>query len=341
MNIPEVTQNDWRELYAAALEFRNRKPWEWMSSADLFAVKHPDTGEYAYCCIMGELGEMFSLAAYLGDEGLQGYLALSENQDELMPETVYNQKCLMTSFENRDALEKKDLDDIKKLGFAIRGKAQWPLFRIFEPGLAPWYLNTEQVRFMTLLLRQAIFIAESALQTPDIIIPSIEKCTARIPVKKNGNVEWQTSVIDLAVEMKETGVPQYDNEIKLRNLKKNCKPAAGASWGVDWFYLPTPIHEGNRPYYPVAVVIIDSENSFIMNFELTTKDEVHTTIHNKLIETIEQQKSYPRLLFIDKPDVAASLAAIAGSLGISFDDTEGHDLFCELKENIFDRFIKM
>jgi hypothetical protein len=341
MNIPRVAIHDWKELYTTAIEFRDLKPWEWMSSADLFAVKHPETGEIAYCCIMGELGEVFSLTAYLGQEGLQSHIALSAWTEEITLEMMNKPKCLMTTFENRETLDKKDLADIKKLGLTFRGKQQWPLFRTLDPGFVPWFLNTEQVQFMTLLLKQAIFIAQSVLKTPDLIVPEIEKCTARIPVTKNGHVEWHTEVIDVDVEEEIFSVPQYANEINLKNLRKNLTSNMSAPWGIDWFYLPTQISDGERPYFPTAVIIIDGGTSSIITFELSQIGKVYETIQNKLIEAIEKHNGYPKLMYVDKPEVAAALKKIATALGIDFDFSTGHYLFEDVKEHMINHFMNM
>lgn len=46
MNVADPTLDEWRELYAAAEEFRNLQPWIWMSDADLFGVDRRDVGSY-------------------------------------------------------------------------------------------------------------------------------------------------------------------------------------------------------------------------------------------------------------------------------------------------------
>jgi len=87
--------DEWQALYEAATAFRNARCWEWMYDDDLFGVMDPETGEIAYCCIMGRLGKQYALGAYLGSEGLQSLLAIMESPYKLSPDLFFTQKCIM------------------------------------------------------------------------------------------------------------------------------------------------------------------------------------------------------------------------------------------------------
>ncbi|KJR48077.1 hypothetical protein UF75_1550 [Desulfosporosinus sp. I2] len=89
-----------------------------MYDDDIFGVVDPETGETAYCCIMGNVGENFAVAGYLGPEGLSGILGLFSGEiDPDESESMFIQKCLMCSFEDRSLLEASDLKQIKELGY--------------------------------------------------------------------------------------------------------------------------------------------------------------------------------------------------------------------------------
>jgi hypothetical protein len=151
--------DEWQALYEAATAFKKARCWEWMYDDDLFGVMDPETGEIAYCCIMGQLGEQYALGAYLGSEGLQSILDMMEGPDKFSTDLFFIQKCIMASFENREDLEKEDRAMIKELGLKFRGKKQWPQFRSYEPGLYPWFIDAWECRFLTLALQQALEVS--------------------------------------------------------------------------------------------------------------------------------------------------------------------------------------
>ncbi|MFQ5814136.1 MAG: hypothetical protein ACE5I2_13255, partial [Anaerolineae bacterium] len=138
------TKADWQALYQAALEFKEIEAWTWMYDSDVFGVQDPATGEIGYCCIMGNLGEMFALALYLGSEGLESYMRVASEPPQISAEaleTMLLQKCLIVSFGGREELTKEDRQVIKRLGLKFRGRTAWPLFRSYRPAYHPWYLT--------------------------------------------------------------------------------------------------------------------------------------------------------------------------------------------------------
>ena len=158
MQTPHPSLQEWRALYRAAIDFWQIHPWDWVEDTDLFGVKNPEDGEIGYCCVVGALGEFLGLVAYLGTEGLESYLKIqkSESPEEDILSTA---KCLVASFEDRKFLQKPDHEVIKRLGLKFRGAKSWPLFRSYEPGYYPWYLNQPQVCFLTHALQQQMSVS--------------------------------------------------------------------------------------------------------------------------------------------------------------------------------------
>ena len=174
-NMGDVSSELWSELHGAGVAFRDLKAWTWMYDSDLFGVQCPDTGQIGYCAIMGNLGQVFALNVYLGSEGLAGYWTMVDRSDALestrraLAAVAGHQLCLMASFEDRAELDRRDLAVIKGLGLRFRGRNQWPVFRSHRPGYLPWFLETSEVQFLTVALRQAMEVAQAVKRDPDYL----------------------------------------------------------------------------------------------------------------------------------------------------------------------------
>ena len=167
---------EWKSLYEIALQFKEKKCWDWMWDSDLFGVQNPWTGEIGYCCIMGRSGEHFALATYSGTEGLDGYLRIANGEIPCDSFDVLEaQKCLMVSFEDRKFVQKPDYEVIKKLGLKFHGKNAWPLFRNYEPGYHPWHITKNEVKYLTLALQQAVDVALRFKDNPHLLTPPKNK----------------------------------------------------------------------------------------------------------------------------------------------------------------------
>lgn len=264
------TSAEWSALYEAAVAFKTAKCWEWMYNDDLFGVMDPETGMVAYCCVMGCLGEFFGLGAHLGGEGLQNVLKmLQDSDDEGAPEYYFNQKCLMASFENRNDLDKEDRAVIKSLGMKFRGKKQWPLFRSYEPGFFPWFINAWECRFLTLILQQVL---ETSLRCRDgkdfLDHAGLHALLIRVPREEGGTLQWADHYFEIEQFIQKHATVWISDELHLRKVLSSKKKGRG-TWEIDTFCIPFPVQEekDERPYYPKIFLILERATGLILRYE--------------------------------------------------------------------------
>lgn len=185
VNIPACPLPVWRNLFAAAIALREIEPWRSMSDSDVFGVQNPEDKEIGYCCVLGELGEVLGLVAYLGSEGLEQHRKiLSGKLRADFLEIVYGQTCLTAWFSNRGDLDKTDIKIATQLGLKPRGRAAWPQFRSFRPGYHPWFLTEDEAKYLTLCLQQTREVALCIRSNPEwLSAPSKGQYRVRVPVE--------------------------------------------------------------------------------------------------------------------------------------------------------------
>jgi hypothetical protein len=318
MKKSEPSLKDWKSLYDAAIAFRNIKPWEWMKETDIFGVRNPQTGEVGYCCIMGEMGEVLAIAVYLGTEGLEGYLNIRRGQiqhDD--PDSLFIQNCLMLSFENRKLVQEDDREIINELGLKFRGKNAWPVFRRYEPGYFPWFLNRDEVLYMTNALQQATDICLRFKDDAKLFCaPDKNQYLIRVAEEKNGRVFWKDEWRKPSLpEKKEQGFYKPVDEVRIQRLKKTVK-STHAIWEIDFFYAPTPVLEGERPFFPYAIMIIDHDTGFILDMHLAETRSYQEEFLDQFLNCIETTSVIPLEILARKEEAVKLLETYASRLNI-------------------------
>jgi hypothetical protein len=306
---------EWENLYRTAIDFWQVQPWQWISDTDLFGVKDPEDGEIGYCCIVGALGEFLGLVVYLGTEGLESYLKIqrSESPEE---DVLGSGKCLTASLEDRKTLQKPDLEVIKRLGLRFRGAKSWPLFRSYQPGYYPWYLNQRQVRFLTHALTQAADVT-LRIKQDRVLLSSSEKgqYLIRITEKNGPDLHWRDEwLAPASLERAKCGVPVPD-ELRLQRIKKREVRQVGI-WEVDFSLIPMPIQEGQRPFFPLCLLIVDQASGFVLRSHLESKDRHGPEFQNQMLSAIEEISLLPQEIWVKRDEVFQLFEPLVSRLGL-------------------------
>ena len=318
MNDKPPSIQEWRDLYDAAIEFKKIECWNWMWDTDIFGVQNPVTGEIGYCCVMGGAGEHFALAVYQGSEGLNGYLKLQSKKNYPSLEDMLNlQKLLMASFEDREFLQKEDFQLIKKVDLKFSGPNSWPLFRSYRPGCHPWYLTSEEARYLTLCLWQAIDVSLRFKDDSEMLTPPTENhYLIRVPKKDETGLSWRDEWIEpLPLKKAEIIVEPIDAD-RLEEIKDRIPNSQGV-WEVDFFYYPKPVKEkGERPFYPYVTLWVEHHSGLILNHHLAKPAECISEFQGQFLKLAENYKSLPQEILVKKEETFKLLEPITSELGI-------------------------
>ena len=289
-----------------------------MADNDLFAVQNPVTGEMGYCCIMGQLGELFALAVYLGAEGLGSYENLARAKTKsASAEAGYNQICLMASFLDRESLYKKDLDVIKALGLKFRGRNAWPVFRSHLPGYYPWHLTAGEAEFLTLCLRQTVEVGARVKENPGLLLSKGRThMLARIPEKAADSWRWTDKWFTPMLPSSRPVATLTPDEATTKRLRASI-PQRDMTWEVDVYYAPFPVKDDkdDRPLYPLVLLCVDRDSGFIFGMHLMSTAE-KPKVALKFLEFIVKAGVMPSELAIAREDLLDLLEPAASAVGI-------------------------
>jgi hypothetical protein len=315
MQAHQPSLQEWHALYRASVDFWQIQPWHWVDDTDLFGVKNPEDGEIGYCCVVGALGEFLGLVVYLGAEGLESYLKIQKGESP-EEDVLSTTKCLVASFEDRKFLQKPDHEVIKRLGLKFRGAKSWPLFRSYEPEYYPWYLNQLQARFLTHALQQAADVSLRIKINGNLLANSGKvQYLVRIPEWSGPDLHWKDewlSPIPLERAKYEAPVP---DEIRLQRIKKRGFRPAGI-WEVDFFQFPVPIRDGDRPFFPHCLLIVDHDSGFVFESHLESKDRHGPEFQNRMLKVIEENALLPLEIWVKREESFQLFEALVSMLGL-------------------------
>lgn len=323
---------EWKQLYDAAREFQKLECWNWMWDSDVFGVQNPETDEIGYCCVMGMLGQHFALGAYLGSEGLEGYLRIQSGERLPHPDFLFTQRLLMASFEDREILHKQDLRIIKDLGLTCRGRNSWPLFRSYLPGYVPWFLTSDEAVYLTLALNQAIDVCLRFKDDPELLNGTAEN-QYLVRVLEKEEKKWvDTWAIPRPVEKQSVTVRVDEN--RLRKIKK-IPVRRSTVWEIDYFYSPEAVRDKKeRPWYPCIILWVDRYTRVIPHIYLARPTEFASEFVEQFLNVFERFEILPQEIVVEKKEIFRLLKPIASQLGTTVKKVRKLSVMEEVKADL-------
>ncbi|MBT2285005.1 hypothetical protein J7E78_15805 [Paenibacillus polymyxa] len=306
-----------RPLYEAANRFKQQASWQWLSSSHIFGVQDPESGQIGYCTVMGNGGEMYGMAVYLGTEGLNALFDLMQGNN--VEDPVFTQKCLLLSFENRDELSSEEYKQLKALGFSYRGRNAWPTFHRYEPGFVPGPVReAKELRFFATCVEQAIEVASAVQSDPDQLFPSDQRLfLTRVPeLSSDGQTfTWSSQWVEpQPIVVEETASIFIDEFQQARLRKLPCPPESFWEFGLS--YLPTSIGDKERPYFPQIIIVTEPASGMIIHSAVAEQKRSMQQCAEELVDLLLQRGYRPSQLILSRPELAQALLPLLASIDI-------------------------
>jgi hypothetical protein len=323
MKIPHLS-NDISEKLLKAMEcFRSNEPWELMEDDEIFGVKDPVTGEIGWCCILGANAQVFALCMYRGSEGLALYRKLQNDEIDIEQDDVFAlQNCLMAEFCDRGELEKEDLALLKSTGFKADKTLDapaYPRFRSHLPGEAPWHLNEDEAKWLTLALECSVDFAE-CLEEDEGSLQSEQPGHLLVYVPREtgtGKTSWTKQWIMPEPYNDPAPQPIPADELRIRKLRElPLKP--DSAWEADSFYLSGGmILDRDRPYFAKAAMIAHHESGFILSIDvLKHGSDSFLGVRQGIFQGMEKHRHIPNEIWIRDENLWEALKPTTDALGI-------------------------
>ena len=338
---PDATAEEWAALCAAAQRLRAATPWERAYEDQCFAVENPETGDFGVVSLMGRQGEHLALALYLGAEGFNGFRAMHELESELIdPAMVFETPQLQVSFEDREGLNPRDREILKKAGLKPRGAQAWPRFREYRAGWADWHPSGAQVRFLGVAINATLSLGARLRQLKGRSHAKGGWAGSLLLLRRTAD-GWAEDAVTVP-RAAEINIPVPLDEVALARLR--ALPLKGEV-EADLLLLPTPILNLARPYYPYMLLLCDAHSRLGMGMEMLSPPELGgmeallAATAPVLLKQLTAQNLRPRKLFARSGRAARLFAPLAQALGSALVESDELPVVDEMREIVFMRMM--
>lgn len=323
MNQPEYpSTTQWQQLYALADELKKLAPWDWMIEIDIFGVKDPYTGDIGFVSVMGQMGEHIAVAFYAGFASLDRFWDMQDLGDDLTAEFLLNTPHLQVSFEDRQTLEKYDLQIIKKLGRKYRGSNAWPRFRSLRAGYVPWRLLADEARFLIHALPQVVEVAQRFRANPDLLdwVGEDEAYLVRVPERVGDEWQWHDEWWPMQPPIDEPLPVQLDQRVMAQLAQL---PASDSVVELDFFLVPAVIqeHPDTRPRFPYMLLAVDGDSGTVLGNDMllveTTWPGLLADLPNRVAHMLLEYGSLPDTILVSNPQLYELITFLPASANFS------------------------
>lgn len=310
----DVTEEEWRRLIDLLIEFRDQEYWDYMRDDMVFGVELPFAEQRVYCIILGYFGMTYGISAYKGAEGLLAIESMQRGIDEV--DIGFQYETVAGLLMDRDDLGKTDYKLLKDLDLRFRGKNNWPAFRTHTRGYFPRHLNKEEVKMMTVVLEQAMTVAEKVKDNIEDYFQR-EEYYLRVPQKQEGDIVWQDEFAEIDVYNQARAFKVVElKEAMVNRLKNQCEKQ-DLTLAIDRLNFPDPVQDDKeRPYYPDFYLLVDMDNEFILDKELQRPEKSLDAIFSGFINYMLSEQVIPSRFVARREEVANFMHEVCKQLDI-------------------------
>jgi hypothetical protein len=310
----------WREALGPLLEFRRAEPWRWTPDSAV-SVYIDMLGQPWFTCILGVNAEVFGLCLYRGAEGLKLYRTVQELGAAFDPaEHQFGHDAVTVWYGPKGDLDPRQRDIWRKVGYVPKrgDRLAWPDVRSHRPGYFPWQPDEHELRALMTAVPGVLRFAELYRHHPTLYDDHGELDIPTVPAKENAltldTLEWRTWATPPPAKI-EPPVPVDRNDPAFERAAS--LPVANETIEVDWFHMPDPVSEGDRPFYPRCIAALRSNGGYCFGMELLKPDDDCVPRAAALIlKAIERLGARPIRIVATKAELAIRLQPLAASLGM-------------------------
>lgn len=288
-------------LYGLASKLYALRPWHLLDESQLVVVRDTAIGETCYCSVMGALGEVLAMHAYIGTESYRLFRKMAAGEITDAGEFFASQHSLYVEFVPRADLDGPDRKLLAALGHLVgRAKAS-PIFRAIRPGFHPWFVTEEEAQTLEECMR-AVIVVCSATSTHADVKYWDQADTYPVVSRLDGATSEPRYRIELIKTMlpSEPPLPKVHlGEEQLRQLRSRDHAVRGVM-ELDYFLSGAVIgKKSERKACPCIALAVDADSGIVFPPELASPSvSAGDVLAKVLLKAIQTGRALPREIWV-------------------------------------------
>ena len=324
------------ELCTRSEVFFTRQPWKRLGDSNLILFEDPDSGEMCYCCVMGALGQVYSLHAFIGSEGYQVYRAIVA-QDPGIEDSIYSlSRSVSVELVAPLELTPPDRGLLRSVGVPSKPGVRVPVFRALRPGYQPWYPTEAEARLLLGCLGAVGSVLDHLDAEPGAHFwAEAHHYPQAVPSGQDGKYK----IIQTKIPQRSRAVLELPNidEKRVAAILKSGLPVKGVL-ELDYFRSRAAIGKKHERKACLGLAMaIDAKTAFAFPPQLTEPGQpIAELLPDVLMTAIETSHSIPFEVHVRDRDQKHMLDRLARELGFRLKATESLPAFDFAKEHLME-----
>jgi hypothetical protein len=304
-----------KRLYELASSLYGLHPWRVLDESQLILVRDSVSGELCYCSVMGMLGEVYSVHAYIGTESLRLFRRMQAQEITEAGEFFATQHSVSVEFVRKAELERQDRELLAALGHPQGRGLSSPIFRTIRPGFHPWFVTEEEARTLAECIRSVIVVCAAVASQESSEFWKVADTYPLVSRMEGAEPRYQVDLVKVALPAEPPAVPVRMEEETLRPLRAQDYTVRGVM-ELDHILTGTPIGKrGERSAFALAV---DAESGMVLGHDANYSSAAAAdALARVFLNTVQASHTLPKEVRVRSQRLKDCLTPLMESFGVA------------------------
>ncbi len=306
-----------KRLYELATELFALRPWEQLDDSQLILVRQGRSGELRYCFVMGALGEIYAMHAYIGPEGYRLHCRIQAGEKIESGAFLAALHSVYVDFVPRSELKRQDRELLGWLGHPQKRGLMSPIFRAGRPGFHPWFVTAEEAETLAECIRGTVVVCNAVRRGKGKRFWSRAGVFPMVVPEDGAESPLRIELVEAPLP-EEQPMPQARvDEAKLSRLRGQDLPMRGVM-ELDYIFTVSQVGEANeRKTCACLSLAVDAATGFVHAPHTTdSRQAPGDSLAQAFLDAVQATRVLPNEVRMRTQRLADCLAPLLGSFGV-------------------------